>query len=146
MTVNKFGRKIMRVDVSSVDVWAASIKDRPGALAEKLEALAQADVDLEFAIARRAKPGKGVVFVTPIKGAKQIRAARKAGFEKTKSLRGVRVAAGNKPGLGAELTMRLADAGINLRGLSGAAIGNRAIFHLAFDSSDDANKAKRLLK
>ncbi len=136
----------MKVDVSHVDVWAATIKDRPGALGEKLDALAQADIDLEFIIARRVKPGKGVVFVTPIKGARQIRAARKAGFEKTKSLHGIRVATGNKPGFGAELTKRLADAGINLRGLSGAAIGNRAIFHLAFDSSDDANKAKRLLK
>jgi hypothetical protein len=136
----------MKVDVSRVDVWAASIKDRPGTLAKKLEALAQADVDLEFAIARRAKPGTGVVFVTPIKGPRQIRAARKAGFEKTKSLHGVRVATGNKPGFGAEMTLRLADAGINLRGLSGAAIGNRAIFHLAFDSSDDARKAMRLLK
>ena len=138
----------MRVDVSHVDVWAASMDDRPGALAEKLDALAQADIDLEFIIARRApeKPGTGVVFVTPIKGPRQIRAARKAGFEKTKSLHGIRVATGNKPGFGAELTMRLGEAGINLRGLSGAAIGNRAIFHLAFDSSDDASKAKRLLK
>jgi len=138
----------MRVDVSHIDVWAVSIEDRPGALAEKLEALAQANVDLEFAIARRVheKPGKGVVFVTPIKGPRQIRAARKAGFEKTKSLYGIRVATGNKPGYGAELTARLADAGINLRGLSGAAIGNRAVFHLAFDSRDDANKAIRLLK
>jgi hypothetical protein len=138
----------MRVDVSHVDVWAASMDDRPGALAEKLDALAQADIDLEFIIARRApdKPGTGVVFVTPIKGPRQIRAARKAGFEKTRSLHGLRVATGNKPGFGAELTMRLGNAGINLRGLSGAAIGNRAIFHLAFDSSDDASKAKRLLK
>jgi len=138
----------MRVDVSHVDVWAASMDDRPGALAEKLDALAQADIDLEFIIARRApdKPGTGVVFVTPIKGPRQIRAARKAGFEKTRSLHGLRVATGNKPGFGAELTMRLGNAGINLRGLSGAAIGNRAIFHLAFDSSEDANKAKRLLK
>ena len=136
----------MKVDVSHVDVWAATIKDRPGALGEKLDALAQADIDLEFIIARRVKPGTGVVFVTPIKGARQIKAARKAGFEKTKSLHGIRIATGNKPGFGAELTMRLADAGINLRGLSGAAIGNRAIFHLAFDSSDDASKAKRMLK
>jgi prephenate dehydratase len=43
----------MRVDVSSVDVWAASIKDQPGSLAEKLDALAQADIDLEFIISRR---------------------------------------------------------------------------------------------
>jgi hypothetical protein len=138
----------MKVDVSHVDVWAVSIKDRPGALAEKLEALARADIDLEFAIARRVrkKPGEGVLYVTPIKGPRQIRAARKAGFEKTKALHGIRIATGNKPGYGAELTMRLGEAGINLRGLSGAAIGNRAIFHLAFDSDDDAKKAKSLLK
>jgi len=67
-------------------------------------------------------------------------------FEKTKSLYGIRVATGNRPGCGAELTRRLADAGINLRGLSGAAIGSRAVFHLAFDCRDDANKAIRLLK
>ena len=138
----------MRIDVSSVDVWAVSIKDQPGSLAAKLDALAQAGTDLEFIIARRVheKPGKGVAFVTPIKGPRQIKAARKAGFEKTKSLQGIRVATGNKPGYGAELTTKLAEAGINLRGLSGAAIGNRAIFHIAFDSVDDANKAKRLLK
>lgn len=137
----------MKVDVSRVDVWAAGIKDRPGGLAEKLDALANAGVDLEFIIARRApeKPGTGVVFVTPIRGPGQTRAAKKAGFEKTESLRGIRIATGNRPGLGAELTKQLAEAGINLRGLSAAAIGNRAVFHLAFDSNADANKAVRLL-
>ncbi|MHC4631704.1 MAG: ACT domain-containing protein [Planctomycetota bacterium] len=127
-------------------MWAASIKDRPGGLAKKLDALAQAGTDLEFAIARRVKPGKGVVFVTPIKGAKQIRAAKKAGFKKTKSLQGIRIASADKPGLGAEITGRLADAGINLRGLSAASIGRRAIMHLAFDSAGDVNKIMRLLK
>lgn len=143
-----FWRTTMRVDVNRVDIWAVSIKDRPGGLAEKLEILAQADVDLEFITARRApeKPGKGVVFVTPIKGPKQIRAAKKAGFAKSKSLYAVRIATGNKPGYSAELTMRLAEAGLNLRGISGAAISNRAVFHLAFDSSADAGKAIRLLK
>ena len=138
----------MRVDVSHVDIWVASIEDRPGGLAEKLDALAQADVDLEFVSARRApdKPGTGVAFVAPIKGPRQMRAARKAGFEKTKSLHGVRVATGNKPGFSAELTKKLAEAGISLRGFSGASISNRAIFYLAFDSDADANKALRLIK
>ena len=138
----------MRVDVSRVDIWVASIEDRPGGLAEKLDILAQADVDLEFVSARRApdKPGEGVVFVAPIQGPRQTRAARKAGFEKTKSLYGVRVATGNKPGFTSELTVKLADAGLNLRGLSGASIGNRAIFYVAFDSSEDAGKAMRALE
>ena len=138
----------MKVDVSRVDVWAASIEDRPGGMAEKLDVLAQADVDLEFIIARRSssKPGTAVVFVTPIKGARQARAARKVGFEKTKSLHAIRVATGNKPGFAAELTTKLGGAGINLRGFSGASISNRAVFYVGFDSDEDAGKAIRLLK
>jgi len=142
------GGLTMRMDISRVDVWVASIEDRPGGLAKKLEALAQAGANLEFVIARRApeKPGTGVVFVTPIKGAKQITAAKQAGFEKTSSMHELRIAAADKPGLGAKLTRQLGAAGINLRGFSGAAIGKRAIFHLAFDSNADANKAMHLLK
>ncbi len=138
----------MRMDVSRVDVWAASMEDRPGGLAAKLDALAQADIDLEFVNARRApdKPGQGVVFVMPIKGARQIRATKKAGFEKTTSLHGIRIATGNKPGFSSELARKIADAGINLRAFSGASISNRAIFYLAFDSDADVNKALRLIQ
>lgn len=129
-------------------MWAATIKDRPGSLAQKLDALAKAGVNLEFLISRRMpeKPGGGVVFVTPIKGAKQVKAAKKAGFKKAQSIRSVRVAALDKPGLGVSLTQQIADAGINLRGLSGAAIGKRAVFRFAFDSAADAIRAMRLLK
>ena len=137
----------MKVEISRVDVWAAGIEDRPGGLAEKLDVLAKADVDLEFIIARRSSstPGTAVVFVTPIKGAKQARAARSVGFEKTKSLRAIRVATGNKPGFAAEMMAKLGEAGINLRGLSGASIGNRAVFYLGFDSDADVGKAVKLL-
>jgi hypothetical protein len=138
----------MALSVARVDVWAASIEDRAGGLAEKLTALAEAGAHLEFVIARRApdKPGTGVVFLTPLKGAAQVRAAKKAGFEKTKSLHSVRIEGPDKPGLGAKMTQALAEAGINLRGLSAAAIGKRCIAHLALDSSADATKAARILK
>lgn len=138
----------MKLNVSRVDVWAVSIKDRPGGLAEKLELLAQAGVNLDFVIARRApgKPRTGVAFVTPIKGAKQTKAAKKAGFAKTKSLQGLRIAALDRPGLGAKLTRQIAEAKINLRGFSGAAIGKHAVFYLAFDQPADVNKAMRVLK
>ena len=143
-----YGGFIMRMDIDRVDVWAASIEDRPGGLAKKLDALAQADIDLEFVNARRApdKPGKGVVFVMPVKGARKIRAAKKAGFEKTISLHGIRIATGNKPGFSSELAQKIADAGINLRAFSGASISNRAIFYLAFDTDADVNKVLRLIK
>ena len=53
--------------VEREEVWAASIGDKPGALGQKLTALAEAGADLDFIIARRSteKPGTGVVFVTP---------------------------------------------------------------------------------
>lgn len=138
----------MAMNVSRVDVWAASIEDKPGGLAEKLTALAEAGAQLEFLVARRApeKPGTGVVFLTPLKGAGQTRAAKKLGFEKTDSLHSVRIETADKPGLAAEIARALAEAGINLRGMSAAAIGDRCIAHVAMDDPADAAKAVRILK
>ena len=138
----------MALTVQRVDVWAASIQDQPGGLAEKLAPLAEAGADLEFAIARRApdKPGTGVVFVTPLRGEAQTEAAAKAGFAIAESLHSVRIEGDNRPGIGAQLTASLADAGINLRGLSAAVIGERFIMHLALDTMEDAEEAMNLLK
>ncbi|NOZ23977.1 MAG: ACT domain-containing protein [Planctomycetes bacterium] len=138
----------MALDVRRVDVWAGTIKDRPGGLAEKLDAVSEAGAVLEFVIARRApeKRGAGVVFLTPVKGAKQLAAAKKAGLKKAKSLHSVRIEGPDKAGIGAKITGALAEAGINLRGLSAAAIGKRFVAHLALDKAADAAKAIRILK
>ena len=131
-----------------VDTWAAAIKDKPGSLAAKLKTLSAGGVNLEFVIARRApdKPGTGVVFVTPIKGPKQSRAAGAAGFKKTRSLHAVRLEGANKRGQGARLVQALSDGGLNLRGLSAAAIGNKFVCHVALDTEADANQAMRILR
>ena len=130
-----------------VDTWAAAIKDKPGALAAKFKALSAAGANLEFVIARRSpeRRGAGVVFVTPIKGPKQCGAAGAVGFKKTKSLHTVKVEGINKHGQGMRLTQALADKGLNLRGLSAAAIGNKFIAHIAVDSEADASKVARIL-
>jgi len=82
----------MKLKVNRTDTWAAAIDDRPGGVADKLAVLAAAGVNLELIIARRApeRRGSGVVFVTPLKGAKQIKAAGVAGFQKTDSLHTLR--------------------------------------------------------
>jgi hypothetical protein len=138
----------MALKAERVDTWAASIQDEPGSLASKLTALACAGVNLEFIIGRRApeKPGKGVVFVTPIKGPNQCRAARKASFEKTKSLYTLRIEGPDKPGQVAKITLALADKGLNVRGLSAAAIGNKFLAHIALDTAADATNAARIIK
>jgi hypothetical protein len=40
----------------------------------------------------------------------------------------------------------LAGAGINLRGISAAALGRRAVSYLAFDSAADSDAAVRVLR
>ena len=131
-----------------VATWVAAVEDQPGALAAKLNTLAAAGVDLEFLIARRApeKPGTGVVFITPVEGAKQARAAKAAGFHKAENLHTVRIEGEDKPGLGARLTQAFADQGLNLRGLSAAAIGKKSVCHVAVDSEADAAKVARIIR
>jgi hypothetical protein len=130
------------------DVWVAGLDDKPGALANKLAALAEAGTDLGFIIARRApdKPGTGVVFVTPLRGDREIDAATEEGFTVSTHLHSVRVEGQNEPGIAARITRKVGDAGLNLRGFSGAVIGTQYVLHLAFDTAESAQKAIQLLQ
>ena len=129
-----------------VDVWAATIKDRAGALAYVLAELREAGADLEFIIARRAEPGEGVVFVTPLRGDREIAAAAQVGFNVAHTLHSVRITGRDRPGIGAELTQKLADGEINLRGFSASVIGTQFLAYAAVDSLDDANKVIGILE
>lgn len=131
-----------------VDTWAASMPDRSGALAAKLKALAKGGVNLELIVARRSgdRSGTGVVFVTPIKGAKQIGAAGAAGFTKSSSLHTLRLEGVNKVGQVARVTTALAGKGLNLRGLSAAAIGKKFVCHIAVDTEADVVRAARAIR
>lgn len=136
----------MAYTINSVEVWTGSVEDRPGGLAEKLENLAGSGASLEFVLARRDAPGKGVLFVAPLKGAKQIKAAKEAGLAKSDSLTALRLEGGDASGVGAKITRAMAEAKINVRGLSAATIGRRAVVYVAFDGKKDAAKARGVLK
>jgi len=138
----------MKLKVTRAAIWAADIEDRPGGLAEKLGALARAGTRLDFILARRApeSPGMGVVFVAPLKGERQLRAASDAGFLKTEMIRALRVEGANRRGLGSEIAGAIADAGISLRGFSATAVGRRFVGYLALDAASEAAKAVRALR
>ncbi|MBI5395395.1 MAG: amino acid-binding protein [Verrucomicrobia bacterium] len=138
----------MNAIVEREDVWVASIEDKPGGMAEKLVVLAEAGADLDFIIARRApdKPGTGVLFVTPLRGDREVRAATALGFSVSSHLHSMRVESLNEPGIAARLTQKVAKAGINLRGFAAAAFGTRFVMHLAFDTGEDVRKAMNLLQ
>jgi hypothetical protein len=44
------------------------------------------------------------------------------------------------------MTRALADGGINLRGISAAALGRRAVTYFAFDNAADADASVRILR
>jgi len=96
-------------------------------MAEKLGTLAAGGVNLEMIVARRMRdqPGQGLVLVAPIAGAAQSRAAKNAGFTKAEQMHSLRLEGGDKPGLAAQISQTLAQAGINLKGFSGVAMAAR---------------------
>ena len=139
-------RAIMDLLVERVDVWSATIEDRPGGLAQALATLRDAGADLQCIIARRAESGKGVLFVTPLQGDREIAAAAQVGFNVTNTLHSVRVMGRDRPGIAAELTQKLAEERINLRGFSGSVIGTQFLAYVAVDSREDANKVIEILE
>ena len=136
----------MALKVSKADVWAATVEDRAGGTADKLEELSKAGANLEMLLARRTEqPGQGVMFVTPLKG-KALKAAEAAGLGKPQTIYSVRIEGGDKPGLGAKIARALGDAGISFRGISAVAIGSKFVSYVALDSAEDQAKAVSTLK
>ena len=125
-----------------------SIDDRSGGVADKLEPLAKAGANFEMVFARRTpeNPDKGMLFVTPVKGAKVTRAAREAGMGTPQTIYSVRIEGADRPGLGAKIARALGNAGISFRGISGIAIGGRFLSYIACDSARDQAKAIAALK
>jgi hypothetical protein len=138
----------MNVIAELEEVWVASVEDKPGALGNKLAALAEAGADLGFIIARRApdKPGTGVVFVTPLRGDQEIEAATEEGFTVSTHLHSLQVEGRNEPGIAAKVAQKIGLAGLNLRGFSGAVIGTHFVLHLGFDTAEAAQKAIAVLR
>lgn len=138
----------MNLLVEQVPVWAANIEDKPGELAAILAALSEAGANLESVISRRAadEPGKGVVFVTPLRSDREIDTAAQLGFNVTRTLHSVRVQGLNRPGIAAHVAQRIADAGINLRGFSASTAGSQFIAYAAVDSLEDAQRIAAILQ
>jgi hypothetical protein len=138
----------MAVTVTKVDVWAADLKDEAGSLAAVLEALAGAGGNIECIIARRRhdRPGTGQLFITPIKGAKVQKAAKSVGLSPATDMATLRIETPNKAGVGQKVMAAIAGAGVNIRGISAATIGNKAVAYIGLDNKADADKAVKALR
>ena len=86
------------------------------------------------------------MFLSGISGAKGSKAAAAAGLTKAGDVVALRVEGPNQAGAAYQITRRLADAGINLRGVSASVIGKTFQLFLAFDNAADADNAARSLR
>jgi hypothetical protein len=136
----------MAYKIAKVTVFAADMFNQPGRLARALEALRNAGANLEFVIGRRVTERTSRVFLAPLKGAKQIRAAADVEFRAAAGMHVIRIEGPDRAGLGADMTRALADAGINIRGISSAAFKKFSVCYLAFASAADLAAATRVLK
>lgn len=136
----------MSYKIAKVEVWAGDLVNRPGMLARVLESLKNAGASLEFVIARRASEHTSRVFVAPIKGKKQKQAAGDVGLVPATGMHAMRIDGPDRPGLGAELTRAIADKGINLRGVSAAALSKKCVTYVALETVDDMTAAMKIAK
>ncbi len=136
----------MAYKIAKVAVYAADMFNQPGRLARALEGLRNAGASLEFVIGRRITERTSRVYISPLKGAKQIRAAADVEFRAATGMHTIRVEGPDRPGLGADLTRALADAGINIRGISAAAFKKYSVCYLAFASAAELNAAMRIVR
>jgi hypothetical protein len=137
----------MGFKLDRVHVWAVEVADQAGGVASKLALLAQANANLEFILTQRRadKPGSGMLYVAPVTGPLQVRAARAAGMTETHDPVVLRVEGDNEAGLAHRLTQQWALAGISMQGLTMTVMGNRFVGYAAFDTTNDANKAAAIL-
>ena len=138
----------MALKITRSEMWKATIDDQPGGAAAVLEPVARAGANLEFAFARRAPevPGKGLLFVSPVKGKKVVAAAQAAGLGVAPDMHMLRIEGGDKPGTTAAIARALATAGISFRAFSATAVGRNFKGFLALDSAEDAARAAAALK
>lgn len=137
----------MSYEITREEVWIGAVEDRPGGLADKLEALSDAGEDLGIMLAMRNldMPGSGVLLCAPLTSEASVQAAEDRGMSKWTTVHALRIEGPDSRGPGASVARAIADARINLRGASAVRHAEFAIFHLAFDSARDANKAHEAL-
>ena len=130
-----------------VHVWSCEVVDQPGAAAGKLSFLAQSGANLEFISTQRLpnKPGFGYLYVAPLTGPTQLRAAKTAGLHEVDSPVVHRIEGDNEAGLAHRLTKTWELANITLQGLTLCVLGEKFVGYVAFDTVAEANRAAQIL-
>lgn len=139
----------MAFEISPSEVWVGEVEDRPGALAEKFEALLRSGANLEFTIVRpsaNVMSDSSLLFVAPLVGEEQIRGAEGAGLNRSGGPHCLRIVGPDLPGLLARIARTLADAGIRVSGLWASVLENRSVTYVQLESGAEVKRAEQTLR
>jgi hypothetical protein len=136
----------MAVSVKTITLWRRDVENRSGALAQTLEPLAWAGVDLSVLMGYR-HPGQNTATIElfPVSGKKAKAAAEAAGLSAA-AIPTLLVEGDNRPGTAHAASKAIADAGINLAFFLAQVIGRRYSAVLGFENEADAKRAASLIK
>jgi hypothetical protein len=137
----------VKYEISRVEVWSGEVRDRQGALADMLKGVLDAGADLDFIIARPSpvKPSTGILYLAPLEGEAQLKAAQEAGLHPSSHIESLRVEGPDRQGLAEQIAHTIADAGINVSGFTGGRMGDRCVMYIRFEHLADLVSAQELL-
>lgn len=137
----------MAITIKRIALWRKEVPDRAGVLAEVLEPLARAGVDLQVVMGYDipGQPARAALEVAPIAGKKAARAAGDAGLAPS-TIPALQVVGDNKPGLGHAIANALGSAGVNVGFLVAQVIGRRYSCVIGFETADDADRSAKLIR
>ena len=135
----------MSYEVTKEYVWVGAIPDRPHELAEKLNTLKKAGLNLELIVARREMPGRALLFVSPLRNLEEFEIAENAGLAIQEDVRAIRVTGPDASGIGARIAGAISGANLNMRGFTATSLGDRMMVVVAFDNEADADDALDLV-
>lgn len=137
----------MAVSVKKVELWRREVGNQPGTLARTLEPLARSGANLKVLMGYGipGDPGRAVIELFPISGAKGTAAARQAGLSSS-PIATLLVEGDNRAGLGHSFASAVGEAGINIDFIVAQVIGNRFSAVMGFPNNADADRAAGLIK
>jgi hypothetical protein len=137
----------MAISVRRVKVRKVSnLPDRPGTVAEQLATAAAHGVGLASLVAYTMAPGEsGQAWIVLDDEAAHGSLADQAGAYAASGLFAILVTGDNRVGAGAEVTRKLASAGLNTRFLQAMGVGGQFAMLVGFGSDADAARAEEVL-
>ena len=137
----------MAVTVKKIALWRNEVRHEAGVLADVLEPLTAAGVNLRVlsGYAFPGDSGQGAIEIFPVSGKRATAAAKRAGFTPS-SIACLLVDGDDRPGLGGRMARALADAGINISFVMATTVGRKFTAVFGFEDERDAAGAARAIK